>query len=385
MAGAAQLQKKSKTKKKIKSSAGRMDTSFLIIVFVLFAFGLVMLFSASYANANYYKGNSFHYISRQAIIGGIGIVVMLLLSKVNYKTYRRFSIPFFIFCLILLGVVLIRPGDENNIKRWIELPVVGQFQPSELMKIALIALFASMIAAFGNKMKTFRYGVLPFGIVLGAVVVLLYLEPHLSGLILMAGIGAVMMFVGGTKPRWFATLGAAAGAALVAMLMFTDSYQGTRFESWLNPFSDPTGATMQTDQSLLAIGSGGLLGLGLGNSKQKYMYLPEPHNDFIFAIICEELGAIGAIVVIMLFIMFIYKGFTIASKAPDKFSMMLCVGITAQVGIQVALNIAVVTNSIPNTGISLPFFSYGGTALAMMLAEIGIMLNVSRHATMEKT
>ncbi len=363
---------------------GKMDSLFLIFVFALLAFGLVMLFSASYANAYYYEGNSFHYIGRQAAIGGVGVILMFVISKINYQIYRKLAIPFFIVGICLLILVLFTSGDENGIHRWIS---IGgqQFQPSEFMKFAMITLFASMISANYNRMQQFKVGVLPFVILLGIIVVLMYMEPHLSGIILMCSIAAIMLFVGGTKPRWFIILGCVGAAGLLSILLFAGNYMGGRAYYWLHPFSDPLDNTLQTDQSLLSIGSGGIMGLGLGQSKQKYMYLPEPQNDFIFAIVCEELGVIGAIAVILLFVLFAYRGFGIASKSPDKFGALLCVGIVSQIAMQALLNIAVVTNTVPNTGISLPFFSYGGTALMMQLCEMGVVLNVSRYARMEKT
>ncbi len=363
----------------------RMDPIFLILVFVLLAFGLVMLFSASFARAYYYEnGNSFFYISRQAIHAIIGVVGMFIISKIDYHRYRKFAFPLFIFALFLLVAVLFMKGDENGIKRWINLGPIGQFQPSELMKFAIILLFASIIAANYNKMKTFSFGVLPFVTLLAIVIILMYLEPHLSGIILMCSIAGVMMFVGGTKPKYFFILFALAGCALIYIMFFKGNYMSGRAYYWLHPFSDPRDQTMQTDQSLLAIGSGGVFGLGLGQSRQKFMYLPEVQNDFIFAVICEELGIIGAIAVILLFLLLCYKGFEIASKSPDKFGALLCVGIVAQFGIQALFNIAVVTATIPNTGISLPFFSYGGTALVMQLFEMGVVLNVSRYSSTTK-
>lgn len=367
-----------------RAKQGRMDIVFFILVLVLLAFGLIMLFSASYANAYYYKGNSFKYISRQAVFAVLGIIAMLVISRIDYHFWRKLAPLVFLVALVLMIFVLFTKGDENGIKRWI---IIGsfQFQPSEIMKFGIILLFSAMISVNYKKMSTFKYGVIPYLLILGVVAFLMYMEPHLSGTILILGIGAVLMFVGGTRPRWFIMLGGVIAVFLTVALTVGKDYMGDRFYYWLHPFTDPMDKTLQTDQSLLSIGSGGLLGLGLGKSKQKYMYLPEPQNDFIFAIVCEELGFIGAVIVILLFILFVYKGFSIASKSPDKFGMLLCVGVAAQVGVQALLNIAVVTNSIPNTGISLPFFSYGGTALTMQLAEIGVILNVSRHAAMEKT
>ncbi|MFR1809197.1 MAG: FtsW/RodA/SpoVE family cell cycle protein, partial [Pygmaiobacter massiliensis] len=277
--------------------------------------------------------------------------------------------------------------ELNGAKRWIFIPGLGNFQPSEVAKFAVIVLFANIIAVNADKMKTFSYGVLPFGIVLGAVAVLMLLEPHLSGTILICSIGAVMMFIGGTSLKWFGIGGAiGAGGITAAVLAFPDlvPYAMTRIEMWQNPFMDIQGKGHQTVQSLYAIGSGGLFGLGLGNSRQKHMYVPEPQNDFIFSIICEELGFVGAMLVVLLFVALLIRGATIAIYAKDKFGAMLVVGITAQVTIQAMLNIAVVTNTIPNTGISLPFFSYGGTSLLMLLGEMGIVLSVSRQCRYPK-
>ena len=255
------------------------------------------------------------------------------------------------------------------------------------MKLAIIIVFASLISANYERMKT-GYGFWPFLAVLVPVVLLLILEPHLSGTLIICGIAGIMMFVGGTRPKYFLLmLGALAGLIVAVILIKDVSYMASRIHNWLDPFSNENihGDVWQTCQSLIAIGSGGLMGLGLGGSQQKYLYLPEPQNDFIFAIVCEELGLIGAILVITLFVLLVYRGFSIANQAPDKFGAMLAIGITVQIGIQALLNIAVVTNAIPNTGISLPFFSYGGTALLMQLAEMGILLNISRHSVIEKS
>lgn len=235
-------------------------------------------------------------------------------------------------------------------------------------------------------MKTFRYGILPFLIVLGVISGLMVLEPHLSGTILILTIGIVMMFVGGVDLKWFA-LGVgllAAGIVVVVMIPGIIEYAQSRLEYWLDPFADPQGKGFQTIQSLLAIGSGGVMGLGLGNSRQKYLYIPEPQNDFVFSIVCEELGLVGASIIVILFALLVWRGYVIAIRAQDKFGTMLSVGLTTQVGLQALLNIAVVTNTIPNTGISLPFFSYGGTALMMLLAQMGVILSVSRRAALEK-
>lgn len=367
-----------------RAGKGKVDTIFLILVLSLLTLGLVMLFSASYAYCYYRFGNSFAYITKQAIFAAAGVVAMLLISKFDYHILKKFSYIFFGFSLIMMVVVLFM-DPINDAKRWI---IIGgqTFQPSELMKFSVIVLFSYWISKDFSRMKTFRYGVLPFMAVLGVVAVLLVLQPHLSATILILTIGLFMMIIGGTSGKWFVLGGSLITAGLFYVVMFTNfiQYASSRLSTWMNPFSDPQGKGFQTIQSLLSIGSGGLMGLGLGNSRQKYLYIPEPHNDFIFSVVCEELGFIGASIIIILFMLLVWRGFIIAMRAPDKFGAMLVIGLILQVGVQTILNIAVVTNTIPNTGISLPFFSYGGTALLMLLSQMGIILSVSRNAALEK-
>ena len=368
-----------------KSSA--MDTPFLITVLILVVFGLIMLFSASYATALYRFGDSFHYIKDQAIFAIIGVTAMLIASKVDYHIFHRLAWPLMAISMILLVVVLFMPA-YNYAHRWITIKGLGTLQPSEIAKFTIIVLFAHIISVNYAKMKTFSYGVIPFMMVLAPVVVLMLLEPHLSGTILILSIGAIMMFVGGTSLKWFGLGGGVAvGGLAAALIAFPDlvPYAMSRIEMWQNPYLDVQGKGHQTIQSLLAIGSGGVMGLGLGNSRQKHLYVPEPQNDFIFSIICEELGFIGAMVVILLFVLLLVRGAVIAINAKDKFGAMLVVGIIAQVTVQAVLNIAVVTNTVPNTGISLPFFSYGGTSLMMLLGEMGIVLSVSRQSRLPRT
>ncbi len=375
-------------KDKVKK-VGNMDITFFILVMVLLTFGLIMLFSASYAYAYYrYGGDSFRFIRKQAFFAVVGVVGMLVISKIDYHILKKFTYWVFGICLVLLVIVLIFPAGDggeglNGAKRWLSLGFTT-IQPSELMKFGIILLFAHLISINYKKMGTFAYGVLPFLFFLGIVAVLMLLEPHLSGTILIFSIGLIMMFVGGTKYRYFGLALAIAILGIIAIVAIKGiDYVSVRLNGWLDPFSDVQDETYQTVQSLLAIGSGGLWGLGLGQSRQKFLYLPEPANDFIFSIVCEELGFIGAAIVILLFVLFVYRGFVIASKAPDKFGAMLVVGLTIQIGIQAMLNIAVVSNTIPNTGISLPFFSYGGTALLLQLFQMGIILNVSRQCALE--
>lgn len=363
-----------------------MDLPFLVLVLTLVTFGLVMLYSASYAVALYRRNDAFAYIRPQLLFAAVGLVAMYLASRVDYHIYHKLAWPMLALSLVLLVVVLFMP-EYNGCKRWIVLPGLGTLQPSEIAKFSVILTFSHIISLNHQKMKRFSVGVLPFAAILGVLAVLMLLEPHLSGTLLLFGIGAVLMFVGGTGMRWFALaggMGAAAIAGAVVLLPDLVPYAADRLSSWIDPFSDPLGDGHQTIQSLYAIGSGGATGLGLGNSRQKYLYVPEPQNDFIFSILCEELGFIGACLVILLFVLLLLRGTVIALRAPDKFGALLTVGFVVQVVMQAVLNIAVVTNTIPNTGISLPFFSSGGTSLMMLLGEMGIVLSVSRQGLQEK-
>ena len=356
--------------------------------------GLVMLFSASYAYSYYYYGNSYFFISRQAAFAVFGVVAMLVISTFDYHHFHKLAVVIFGIAVFLLVFLLVcryahiesiaRP--EGDATRWLDFGIVS-FQPSEIAKFGLIVLLAHMISRNLDRMDTFRYGVVPYVAVMGLVAVLIYLENHLSATLIILMLGAILMFVGGTKPRWFIIGGIVLAVGLTLLLLTKGGYQMNRITIWLDPFSTELDRdlTHQTRQSLYAIGSGGLLGVGLGQSRQKYLYLPEPQNDFIFAIVCEELGMVGALVIIVLFALLIWRGVYISIHAKDKFGMLLGLGITFQVGLQAVLNICVVTNTIPNTGISLPFFSYGGTALLMLLGEMGILLNISRSSNIEKT
>ena len=358
-----------------------MDLPFLVLVLTLVAFGLVMLFSASYAVALYRRGDAYAYIRPQLLYAALGLIAMWMASRVDYHIYHKLAWPLLGISLILLVIVLFMP-EYNGCKRWLVIPGVGTLQPSEIAKFAVVLAFSHIISLNASRMKSFSVGVLPFGLVLGTVAVLMLLEPHLSGTLLILGIGAVLMFVGGTGLKWFVLAGAGAvGAVGAAVAVMPDlvPYAASRLASWLDPFADPLGDGHQAIQSLYAIGSGGATGLGLGNSRQKHMFVPEPQNDFIFSIVCEELGFIGALAVVALFVLLLLRGITLAVHAPDRFGGLLVVGFVVQVAMQAALNIAVVTNTIPNTGISLPFFSSGGTSLMMLLGEMGIVLSVSRQ------
>ena len=364
------------------ASLPTFDIPFLLILLLLLSYGLIMLFSAGYAVALYRRGDAYTYIRPQLLFAALGVLAMYAASLVDYHVWHKLAWPMLGISLLLLAIVLFMP-EYNGCKRWIVLPGLGTLQPSEIAKFAVVLVFAHIISLNHDRMQTFATGVLPFMVILGAVTVLMLLEPHLSGTLLILGIGAVLMFVGGTGLKWFALAGiAGAGAIAAAVVLLPElvPYAMGRLSSWRDPFADPLGAGHQTIQSLYAIASGGAAGLGLGNSRQKYLYVPEPQNDFIFSILCEELGFVGAALTVVLFLLLFLRGMSIAVRARDKFGALLAVGFVVQVVLQAVLNIAVVTNTIPNTGISLPFFSSGGTSLMMLLGEMGIVLSVSRQA-----
>ncbi|MBQ2939041.1 MAG: cell division protein FtsW [Clostridia bacterium] len=361
-----------------------MDAPFILILLLLLAIGLICLFSASYIYADYYDGDSFFYIRKQFIFALIGIVALFGVSFFDYHILHRLTWPIFGLSLLLLIVVFFVPSP-TGIQRWIDLPGIGGFQPSELAKFAIILAFSHLISINHKRMNKFTVGFVPFVCLLGVVAALVLFEPHLSGTILIVAIGAILMFVGGTNPAYLLGVGAL-GIGAVVLLVGVFGYEAERIAVWQNPLevfnsgSEGRDMAWQTVQSLYAIGSGGLMGLGLGNSVEKHLFLPEPQNDFIFAIVCEELGFVGAALIIVLFGLLVWRGIVISMRAADKFGAMLAMGISAQIGVQVILNIMVVTNLMPNTGIGLPFFSYGGSSLVMIMAQMGVILSVSRQA-----
>lgn len=375
------------SKFKIFSLKSGIDLPFLFLVLTIVVIGLVMLFSASYPSAYYlHKGDSFYFIRKQLLFAVVGIIAMLAISRIDYNYFHKWAVPILGVSFFLLLIVLVMPAN-NGVHRWVQLGSSFSFQASEITKFAIVVSFAHFINLNFNRMGTFKYGILPYLIILGPTVVLLALEPHISCTVIVVLLAAGMLFIGGVKLKWFGMVLGAIASALIYLVVFTDklTYANNRISGWLDPFSPSAGVdTWQTRQGLYAIGSGGIWGLGLGTSRQKYLYLPEPQNDFIFSVVCEELGFIGAIIILLLFAMLIWRGMIISMKAKDKFGSLLGIGLIAQVGLQVILNIAVVTNTIPNTGISLPFFSYGGTSLLMLLAQMGIILSISRTATLEK-
>ena len=383
---------------------GPVDLPFLMILMLLVGIGLIMMFSASYASAYYdssasVQNNPLYYIQRQGLFAAAGIVCMYIISKINYQILRPLSIPLLMVAIFLLVLVLTPLGVEiNGAQRWLYTFLLRgpTFQPSEIAKVAVIIFFAARLSKRDTeKKKRFtrrtslgrflnwleKIGFLelvPYGVVLAVVLGLVLLEPHMSGTILIMVGAAAVLFVSGIDLKWFIGLGSLAAAGLTAIIFATD-YMTARINLWLDPWLDPRGSGYQTIQSLYAIASGGLLGRGLGNSMQKFLYIPEPENDFVFPIVVEELGLVGGLLVLLLFALLILRGYWLALHARDKFGMLTIVGIITLLAVQVFLNIGVVTNLIPNTGISLPFFSYGGTALMIQLAEMGVVLGISRQ------
>lgn len=376
-------------KKQTKEINNSFDFILFITVLLLLALGVTMVLSASSPSALATTGSSYTYVLKQLISAAIGIVAMLTLSKIDYKKYANFyKIAYFVSFLALLLVLV--PGlgrTVNGARRWINLPVVSSFQPSELTKIGLIVFYAVFLTKHKDELKNIWKGFLkPFLILAPVILVLLGVQSHFSASVIIILVISVMMIVAGSKVSHFVTFGTIGATGLIggmyilAKFFNIGGFRLTRITAFMNPWADAQDSGWQIIQSLYAIGSGGLFGVGLGNSKQKYLYISEPHNDFIFAVLAEELGFIGCAIVILLFAIFIWRGIIIAMKAPDMFGSLLATGITALIGLQAIINIAVVTSSMPVTGMALPFFSYGGTSLIILLCAVGVLLNISRQS-----
>ena len=387
-------------------SNGSMDIPFLAILMTIVTIGLVMLFSASYIYSYYFRSGSAEIFSKQLIFAAIGIVLMFVISRIRYEYFKLVALVGVVVSIALLLLVLVLPEYKAGFKRWIDLGFTT-FQPSEIAKIGLIMILAYLLdknykgvtGKIPSEMPGIRSipeltngkyviyksftSVICYGLIILVFAGLVYLEHHVSGTILMLLIGVVMLWLGEVRGRWF-TVGVIIGVIAVVLLIANPDilakYAGERITAWLDKDFDPLGARWQTNNSLYAIGSGGLLGTGLGQSKQKHLYVSEPQNDFIFSIVCEELGFVGAVAIIVLFALLIYRGIKIGMNAKDRFGALLAMGIVFQIGLQVALNIGVVSDFLPNTGISLPFFSAGGTSLVILLAEMGMVLSISRSA-----
>lgn len=364
-----------------------IDLPFLITILVLLVIGLIMMFSASYPVAYYNNGDSFYFLKRQMLFAVIGVTAMMGISYIDYHILHKMAYVFLGLSYFALILVLVLPS-EQGVHRWIGVGGYG-IQASEFSKFAIVLFLAHWGSLYYEKMNTIKYGVMPALVVFVSTALLLILEPHYSGIVIVLLLTITMLFLAGIKTSWLIVAGIAAVVAfLIAWATGILSYAMTRMEGWGQALEYTNEkmwqTTWQTRNSLYAIGSGGFFGLGLGNSRQKYLYLPEPQNDFIFAIVCEELGLVGAIVILLIFAVLVWRGISLSLRAPDRFGRLLGIGLTSQIGIQVILNIFVITDWLPNTGISLPFFSYGGSSLVVLLAQMGVVLSISRHSNIEK-
>lgn len=375
---------------------GASDYIIWVVTMLLLALGIIMVLSASSPASLSETGKSYKYVTKQAMAAGIGLVGMICVSKIDYQVYKKLKWIIYIFLIAILVYTGLFGIEGGGAKRWIKLPIIGNFQPSELGKLGFIIFYAALLSEIKEKgkIKSFVHGCLiPMAFLVPIAFSIYILQNHFSATFIIAMITIVQMFVAGTRIGHIMIVGAFGacaygGASAIKNLLkptstaataTEQSFRKSRVAVWLNPSSDPKGKGWQILQSLYTIASGGLFGVGLGKSKQKYLYLPEPQNDFIFAVLAEELGFFGCAFVIVLFGIFIWRGIVIAMKAPDTFSSLIAIGIVTMIGLQAIINIAVVTNTIPVTGMPLPFFSYGGTAIIIDLVSVGVLLNISRH------
>lgn len=364
-----------------------VDFTLVITVLLLLSLGLVMVLSASSPTSLQKYDNSYYFFIRQLIFAALGLIGMYFVSRIDYRIYQKFYKQAWWLSIILLVVVLIFGTDSHGAKRWIDLKIIT-FQPSEIVKFLMIIFYSGILVKNRNELGKFGKGLVKHVLFLAPIIGLLLLEPHVSTSMVIIITCCVMLIMAGCKFWQFLLSGIVAlgGVGTIATVLYLSNawfqkqfqYIVTRFITFTDPWKDATGKGWQVIQSLYAIGSGGLFGVGLGDSKQKYLYLSEPHNDFIFAVLAEELGFVGCILVFVLFAVFIWRGILIAMKSPDMFGSLVAIGITTLVGVQVIINVAVVTSSMPVTGMQLPFFSYGGTALFLLLCEVGVLLSISR-------
>lgn len=361
------------------------DFWLFITVLILLSMGLIMVFSASAPTAENYYGNIYYFIEKQLKYAVLGVVAMLIAANYDYHKYGRKTVLALMGASIALLILVLIPGigkETNGSWRWIYIGSF-RFQPSEMAKLALILFLSYYLSKRKKPINSLFGDLMPYLFVVGLISVLLLLETHLSQTIIIISLSIIILFVAGAKIKHFLMLSAPVCAALVAVISFTD-YMTPRINSFLNPWSSPKDEGYQTIQSLYAIGSGGLFGRGLGQSMQKYLYLPFSYNDYIFAVLAEELGFIGVITVLLLFMTFIWRGIKIAVHAPDVYGSLIATGVTALIAVQSLFNVAVVTNTVPPTGVSLPFFSSGGTSLVFFMVEVGILLNISRYSSYER-
>lgn len=363
---------------KVAKKRGSSDFILMLVVFVLLCIGLVMVFSASSVSDLAYQHDAYYTFKRQLAWAGIGLFAMIFMMNYDYHKLKKFAGPLLIISFILLFIVLFMPA-RHNANRWIGIGDTSLgFQPSEIAKIAIILYMASSLSGKKEKVKSFLYGIVPFVLVGGVMFMLILMEPNLSvaGTVLI--VVFFLLFAAGARKIHLALLIILGGAAAVVFTISED-YRFRRLTAFLDPWKDSLDTGYQAVQSLLALGSGGLTGAGLGKSHQKFFYIPEPQTDFIFSIIGEELGFLGGLVVILLFMVLIWRGIKVALKAQDSFGSLLAAGITSLIAVQTIINIAVASSSMPITGIPLPFISYGGSSLTFMMMSIGILLNISRY------
>ena len=375
----AQVSKKQGTKRQLtrtRLTKTGYDFGFLLTVVVLLVLGLLMVFSSSYPYAYYYFNDGLYFIKRQLMWALLGSVAMAFTANFDYRNYKKLAVPILVVSFLLLVAVLLVGVKTKGARRWLGVGAIT-IQPSEIAKLGLIIYFAASLSQAKDKIKSFSY-LFGYLILMGLFMGLLILEPHFSVCIIIGFTLVIMLLVSGAKVQHFVFLSIPVAIAGVAAVLM-EPYRLKRLIAFRDPFQDALGTGWQIIQSLYAIGSGGLFGVGFGNSRQKFLYVSEPQNDFIFAILCEELGFIGAAAVLVIFALLLWRGLKIAINAPDTFSSLLVTGIISLVGVQVVLNIAVVTSSIPNTGIPLPFFSAGGSSLLFLMAAMGIVLNVSKY------
>ncbi len=366
------------------SNTSKKPFDFLLFmtVLILLSLGTIMVFSAGAPHANNNMNDTYYFIKKQLLYLPLAFLAMFVTMNIDYRKLGKWSPVFLIGSIALLALVPVIGTELNGAKRWIFIGPIN-FQPSETAKLAVILFFSYSLSKRKNGLESFFKGLLPYLLLLGVYGGLLLIEPHLSGTIIIFGVACIILFTAGSKIRHFMILSVPAIAGLIALIIFFP-YRRDRLISFLNPFADPSGDGYQVVQSLYAIGSGGLFGRGLGKSMQKFLYIPEPYNDFIFAILAEEMGFIGVVAVLLLFLVFIWRGIKISINAPDVFGSLVAVGITSLVAIQVIINVAVVTSSMPVTGMPLPLFSHGGTSLIFLMAGIGILLNISRYSNYDR-
>ncbi len=361
-----------------KSDIENVDYSLVVIIFMLLTFGLVMVFSASSANAHYVHGDATYFFKRQLVWAVFGVVVMWIVSRFHYKKLERYANLIFTITVVMLLLVPIIGIEAKGAKRWLGVGSLT-FQPSEFVKISLTMFLAKSLVNNPQRISKLSDGYIRYMAIIVVTAGLVLIQPHMSGAMVIALTGCIVLFAAGFKIKYF-VVSLMGALPLVYTLIVTSEYRSKRLTSFLDPFADKLGESWQIVQSLYAIASGGFYGMGLGQSRQKFLYIPEPQNDFIFAVICEELGLLGAIFVMFLFGLLIFKGIMIARNAPDEFSALTATGITSLIAVQVLMNIAVVTSSMPVTGVTLPFFSYGGSSLVILLMGMGILLNISRYS-----